>query len=178
MFVIRFFGLLLKLSTAQVQFLASTTTLSISIISKQGKRKMLKLFYTATPVAELPKGGEKQRNIKKVVLLVRKPFHFFLIRLYVSTFPSSKVTCLHPKLKPAVPREGCLYIYTSEVQLCATRVQYTVYCQVKWMQRTRNLEQGCNQRVLQLQAYYHHRWPRIDREERQQWVKTGYDKRN
>lgn len=46
------------------------------------------------------------------------------------------------------------------------------------MQRTRSSEQSCNQRILQLQAYYHHRWPRIDREEWQRWVKTGHDKRN
>lgn len=39
-------------------------------------------------------------------------------------------------------------------------------------------EESCNQRVLQLQAYYHHRWPRIDGEEQQRWVKTGHDKRN
>lgn len=46
------------------------------------------------------------------------------------------------------------------------------------MQRTQSSEESCNQRVLQLQAYYHHRWPRIDREEQQRRVKTGHDKRN
>ncbi len=64
------------------------------------------------------------------------------------------------------------------MQLSAAGVYSTVYCWVRWMQRIQSSEQSCNQRVLQLQAYYHHRWPRIDREERQRRVKTGHDKRN
>lgn len=89
------------------------------------------------------------------------------------------MACLSPKFRPAVPREGCLHIYIFEVQLsCCCCVYYTVYCRVRWMQMTRSSEQSCNQRVLQLQAYYHHRWPRIDWEERQRRMKTGHDKRN
>ncbi|KAF3701882.1 hypothetical protein EXN66_Car017570 [Channa argus] len=46
------------------------------------------------------------------------------------------------------------------------------------MQRTQSSEQSCNQTVLQLQACYHHWWPRIDQEEAAVMAKTGHDKRN
>lgn len=76
----------------------------------------------------------KEKNLEgrntKVILLSRKPL-FFLIKLSActfNTFPSLTVAILHPKLRPAVPREGCLYIYISEVQLVllVCTVQYTI----------------------------------------------------
>lgn len=110
----RFPGLLSTRTTggAQVQFLASTTTLLTSHHIKEGKEeggictwptKITKTFYT--PVAKLPKSGEndnekdkeKQRNKSS-------ESHSALISpLHTKTFPSSTVVCLHPKLWAAVP---------------------------------------------------------------------------
>ena len=81
-----------------------------------------------------------------------------------------------PWAEACSPPEEAVCIFIS--LKCSSALYCTEYCWVRWMQRTRSSEQSCNHRVLQLQAYYHHRQPRIDREERQRRAKTGHDKRN
>lgn len=79
MFVIRFFGLLLKLSTAQVQFLASTTTLSISIISKH-----------CHPSCRTPKGWRETKEYKKSGTASQKAFPLLFDTSLCQHFPFFK----------------------------------------------------------------------------------------
>lgn len=167
----RFLSLLSVHATAgtQFQFLVYMTTFSTSSSNQRRTRGTWFVYTAHEKYFTLPTQLHNSQRME------RKKFRKIVVYMLtlLQQWPAFTLNW-----GPTLPREGCLYIYIFEVQLSAAGVYRTVYCRVRWMQRTRSSEQSCNQRVLQLQAYYHHRWPRIDREEWQRRVKTGHDKRN
>lgn len=74
-------------------------------------------------------------------LRFRKAALYFFVISCLNT--SLRASSVHPELRRAVPRAGCLYIYISEVQLSfCWCVSYSKHS-AGWTQRT--LEQSCNQ---------------------------------
>lgn len=80
----------------------------------------------------------------------------FLSCLHVNTF----LLLYWPAITEACGPERRLLVYL--YLWSAAGVSFTLYSRIRWMRRTRSSEQSCNQRILQLQAYNHRRWPRIE----------------